>query len=536
MTNCTIVALAAALAVAATARGQQAGLTRLSAGATAELRQLDRQIDTMLREGDLRIQRTTPDLTVAGRTHERAAQFYKGVPVFGADVTRQLADGQTVSIFGTIYSGISLDVVPRLTADDAAAVLQRLTGQALGPSRAPQLVILPLDNGDYALTWHARLASASGIKWYFIDAADGTLRDTLDDLHSQSAVGRGRGVLGDEKKLSVESNGSQFLTLDTLRPPRVSSFDLRGNLARFFAIVNGNSSVVMSDYATDADNDWTDGALVDAHAYSGLTYDYFFKRFGRNGLDDKNVEILNFVHPVRRQDIFSAPDDVVGTFYVNAFFCCDNVMVYGEGIPAGYTFGGQTVDFQSGALDVVAHELTHGVTDNSSRLIYRNESGALNESFSDVMAVSVEFYYQQAGSGLRQADYLIAEDTWRPGGIRSLADPRLYDQPDHYSKRFTGTQDNGGVHINSGISNNAFYLAIEGGVNRTSGQAVAGVGSANREQIEKIFYRAFTAMMPANANFGTARAATVQAARDLYGAGSAAERAISQAWSAVGVR
>jgi thermolysin len=169
-------------------------------------------------------------------------------------------------------------------------------------------------------------------------------------------------------------------------------------------------------------------------------------------------------------------------------------------------------------------------------LIYRNESGALNESFSDVMAVSVEFYYQQAGSGLRQADYLIAEDTWRPGGIRSLADPRLYDQPDHYSKRFTGTDDNGGVHINSGISNNAFYLAVEGGVNRTSGQAVAGVGPANREQIEKVFYRAFTAMMPANASFGTARAATIQAARDLYGPGNAAERAISQAWSAVGVR
>ena len=116
-----------------------------------------------------------------------------------------------------------------------------------------------------------------------------------------------------------------------------------------------------------------------------------------------------------------------------------------------------------------------------------------------------------------------------------MANPLAYGDPDHYSRRFTGTADNGGVHINSGIANHAFYLAIEGGTNRTSGLSVQGVGGGNREQIERVFYRAFTQMLPANATFAVARAATIQAARDLFGANSNAERAVTQAWTAVGV-
>jgi thermolysin len=210
-------------------------------------------------------------------------------------------------------------------------------------------------------------------------------------------------------------------------------------------------------------------------------------------------------------------------------------MVYGEGLPAGVTIDGQTWDFLSGALDIVAHELTHGVTEYTSNLVYRNESGALNESFSDMMGTSAEFFFQPPGSGLLKADYLIGEDVIRPGGLRSMANPGAFGDPDHYSKRFLGTNDNGGVHTNSGIPNQAFYLAIEGGTNRTSGSSVQGVGGANRQQIEKVFYRAFTELLPSNATFAVARAATIQSARDLYGAGSPAERAVTQAWTAVGV-
>src|SRR6185436_8792057 len=134
-----------------------------------------------------------------------------------------------------------------------------------------------------------------------------------------------------------------------------------------------------------------------------------------------------------------------------------------------------------------------------------------------------------------RADYLLGEDVVTPGGIRSMENPNVFGDPDHYSRRFLGTADNGGVHINSGIANQAFYLAIEGGTNRTSGLAVQGVGGANREQMEKVFYRAFTQILPSNATFSMARAATIQASRDLFGANSNAERAVTQAWTAVGV-
>lgn len=117
-----------------------------------------------------------------------------------------------------------------------------------------------------------------------------------------------------------------------------------------------------------------------------------------------------------------------------------------------------------------------------------------------------------------------------------MADPGALGDPDHYSKRFVGSDDNGGVHINASIVTHAFYLAIEGGTNRTSGLSVQGVGGANREQIEKTFYRAFTQLLPANATFAVARAATIQSAQDLYGGGSAAVRAVTQAWTAVGVQ
>ena len=117
-----------------------------------------------------------------------------------------------------------------------------------------------------------------------------------------------------------------------------------------------------------------------------------------------------------------------------------------------------------------------------------------------------------------------------------MSNPAAFGDPDHYSRRQLSPADSFGVHTNSGIPNHVYYLAIEGGTNRTSGLSVEGVGSARREQIEKIFYRAFTLMLPASANFYLARLATIQSARDLYGANGSAERAVTQAWDAVGVR
>ena len=174
----------------------------------------------------------------------------------------------------------------------------------------------------------------------------------------------------------------------------------------------------------------------------------------------------------------------------------------------------------------------------SSRLIYQNESGALNESFADIMGVSVEFDYQPVGVGLARAEWLLAEDaTLNATGGRNFITPNVLGHPDHYSIRLITSldNDNGGVHINSSISNHAFYLAIIGGTNRVSGLSVEGVGFANRKQIERVFYRAVTQILTASATFSNARVACIQAARDLFGIGSAPERAVTQAWDAVGV-
>jgi bacillolysin len=511
------------------------GLLTIRPGSIAELREWAPRIDNLRRSGDLRLRIRRDDLIVSGRIHERYDQFHRGIRVVGADVAEQLNRGQMVSAFGNIYEGIDIDPTPSIDADRARLAVEERAGVEIG--RAPELVVLPQGEGGdvtYLLAWRVRATNERDVREYFVDARDGSIAFDYSDLKTQSAVGRGQGVLGDTKKISVSSSSGQFVATDRLRPPAINTYDMRGDYQRTLRYLNEVIQLTGNDLASDSDNTWTDGAAVDAHVYSGYTYDYYFKRFSRRGLDNQNLALINLVHPVRRQD-FQQNFEIVPDFYLNAGYFGNGVMLYGEGLPAGFTAGGQTIDFFSGALDIVGHELTHGVTEYTSNLIYLNESGALNEAFSDIMGTSIEFFFQPAGNGVLRADYLEGEDVFRPGGIRSLSDPLVFGDPDHYSRRFTGTADNGGVHSNSGIANNAFYLAIEGGTNRTSGLSVQGVGGGNREQIERVFYRAFTQMLPANATFSVARAATIQSARDIFGSNSAAERAVTQAWTAVGV-
>ena len=508
---------------------------RIATGNTIEVRQWEGRIRSLQRSGELRLRQRRADTLVKGRSHERLDQFHRGVRVYGADVSQQESGGQVVSVFGRLYEDIDVETTPRVERDAARAIVESRARTLLGPRRQPELVVLPFDDGRFVLAWRLRAASGSDVREYFIDANTGAVALEFSVRKTQSAVGRATGVLGDSKKISVTPNSGRFLADDSLRPPAIITYDLRGNFLRTINIINGFVTPTVNDIASDTDNVWTDGAAGDAHIYSGWTYDYYFKRFGRRGLDNADLTIRSVVHPVHRQD-FDETFDIVPDFFVNAAYYGEGLMVYGVGLPPGFVLGtNQTVDFFSGALDIVAHELTHGVTEYSANFIYQNESGALDEGFSDIMGTSVERFFQPEGTGLMQADYLIGEDIIRPGGFRSMSDPGAFGDPDHYSLRFTGTSDNGGVHINSGIVNHAFYLAVEGGTNRTSGIGVQGVGGANREQMERVFYRAFTQMLPAAATFSMARAATIQSARDLFGAGSAAERAVAGAWTAVGV-
>jgi Zn-dependent metalloprotease len=511
------------------------GSRAVAAVRTTEIRDMDAEITRQERLGALVLRSREADSLGNGRSVARFDQFYRGVRVIGGELVRQEANGQTLSVFGAVYPGIALDAAPALTADDAADVVAGLTGVRLPAARAPELVVLPLDAGGFALTWRARVMTPSDLVVYFIDARSGDV--VLQYSNLETAIGTGKGVYDDPKKISTTQRNGTYVAQDGMRPTAISTYDMKGNRTRLEQIINGQVKPADSDYASDGDNDWTDPAAVDAHAYAGWTYDYWYARFNRQGLDNRNKAMLSFVHPVNRDDWASQPASVINLYYLNAFYAGDGVMVYGEGLPQNVTAGGFRWTYFSAALDVVGHELAHGITDYSSNLIYRNESGALSEAFSDILGAGVEFYYQPVGSGYMKADYLVGEDLMSPiGGFRSMANPAAFGDPDHYSKRYTGAADNGGVHHNSGIVNHAFYLAVESGVNRTSGLSVTGVGAANRDKMEKVFFRAFTQMLPSNATFSLARAATLQAARDLYGSGSDAERALTQAWTAVGVQ
>lgn len=526
---------------AAQQSGKPVAISTLS---SQDLRTWDDYVTSGVRVGELRLAATDRDPVLPQRSIERFQQFYRGVRVWGADVVRDSTNGIAESIFGELAQDLAIGTTPTLSLEDGREALLRIGGTEAFLLRQPELTIIRLDSDEYRLAYTAVVRGTSLPTRLFVDAHSGTELLRISEIQTQAAVGTALGVLGDRKKISVLSEGSTYFADDQLRPPSLLTYDMRGNFLRTLIVLDGGA-LLPSDRARDDDNDWTDVAQVDAHVHVGWTYDYFFKRFGRRGLDDHDRPIQIITNAVSQQGALTLPDELLD-LALNAFWCDDcgpggaGVIFFGNGIPPGVTFGGRNYTYFSGALDVVAHELTHAVTSSTSNLVNRNESGALNESFSDIMGTSVEFFYHPSGSGPGRADYVIAEDISSgggglPDGERSMEDPGLHGDPDHYSRRFRGVEDNGGVHINAGIPNHAFYLAIEGGTNRTSRLSVQGVGAANREQIEKVFYRAFVFLLPSSAVFSTARGATIQAARDLFGSGSNAERAVTQAWTAVGV-
>jgi len=211
-------------------------------------------------------------------------------------------------------------------------------------------------------------------------------------------------------------------------------------------------------------------------------------------------------------------------------------MAYGDG-------DGNLMAPLASALDVTAHELTHGVTAATANLVYQNEPGALNEAMSDIMGAVCESWRDQGISG---RTWLVGEEIFTPAidgdALRYMADPTrdaaLYPPAiggsrDYYPDLYQGTSDNGGVHINSGIANLAFSLLVTGG-QHPRGKTTLTVPAIGMEQAGKIFYRSLTqGYFSSTTNFIQARAATEVVAQDLYG--PAAKSAVTLAWAAVGV-
>jgi len=518
------------LAVIVSTQGQQPSPVRSVAAVGPTLSAWTSQVETMLRDGRLDIGSVQTDTMIPGRTHERLVQKYEGLPVFGGELVRQIESGAAISIFGRLYEGVSLATrVPTLDERGARSAAEAADGPG-AVAGAAQLGILPTSRG-FVLVYRMTVRSPRDIQIYFVNAGSGAIEQRVTRIRTDSAIGVGTGVLSDKKKMSVDSVTGAFAAIDLLRPANLFTLDFHGSGTRFTSFLQ-NGELFGSDIAVATTNTWTDGSVVDAHVYQGWVYDFYYKRFGRHGLDDHDIEIIGLVHPLARADAPLYTPDVVGAFINNAAYVGDGFIYYGDG-------DGQLFNYLAGGLDVVGHELTHGVTDYTSKLEYHDEPGALNEAFSDIMGTSIEFFFEKGKPPQKGPNFVMGEDVTiaAPGFIRSLKNPIEAGTPDHYSLRqYIGTNvDHGGVHINSTIVSHAFYLSVAGGTNRVSGIAVTGIGVANIDRMERIFYRAFAFMLTSQAQFIDARVATLQAAADLYGAGSNERAQLQQAWTAVGI-
>jgi Zn-dependent metalloprotease len=255
-----------------------------------------------------------------------------------------------------------------------------------------------------------------------------------------------------------------------------------------------------------------DTSANEAYNYAGTTYDFYKRIYGRNSVDDRGKVLDSTVH--------------YGVDFDNAFWN-GSQMVYGDG-------DGKIFQRFTKCLDVIGHELTHGVTQYEAGLNYNGQPGALNESFSDVFGILIkQWKLKQSAS---KADWIIGEGLFTKQiqgvGLRSMKAPgTAYDdpqlgkdpQPAHMRNYYKGSADHGGVHINSGIPNHAFYLtAVE-------------IGGNAWEKAGKIWYVALRDRIRPTTNFKQAAQLLVAVAGELYGKDSAPQKAVTKAWKAVGV-
>ena len=267
---------------------------------------------------------------------------------------------------------------------------------------------------------------------------------------------------------------------------------------------------------TDADNTWNnvnankDEVATDAHWGAEMTFDYYKNVHSRNSYDGNGAKILSYVH--------------YSTNYNNAFW--DGVrMTYGDG--DGTTFTPLT------ALDVCGHEITHAVTTNTANLIYSNESGALNESFSDVFGQTIEIWARPT-----KYSWKIGEDITPSGnGIRSMVNPNLFGHPKYYKgvSWYAGTADNGGVHTNSGVQNYWYYLIAKGSTGTNEKGSAFKIDSLGIDKAAKIAYRNLSVYLTSSATYADARIFSILSAADLFGQCSNEVIQVTNAWWVCGV-
>lgn len=434
-----------------------------------------------------------------GTQHLRFDRTLNGLKVIGGDLVVTQKSGTLTAV--TKASEASLAGLDTSAPAGIAAADSTLVVFAL--DRAPVLAWESVRHSVKADQTPSELHT-------FTDARTGATLLSYDDIHV--AEGSGQSTFSGTVKLDTTQSGSTF----ELKDP------LRGNQA----VNNLNNSTGTGTLFTDADNKWGNGthtdkatAGVDAAYGAAQTWDYYKNVHGRSGIKNDGQGALSKVH--------------YGNNYSNAFwsdscFC----MTYGDGAQNRNPLT---------SIDVAAHEMSHGVTSATAKLVYSGESGGLNEATSDIFGSTTEFH---AANSSDVGDYLIGEKI----NIRGDGKPLRYmDKPSKDGRSldyWSASAGNIDVHYSSGIANHFFYLLAEGSGQKTingvaydsptvDGQPVTGIG---RAKAEKIWYRALTTKFTSGTKYAAARTGTLAATADLYGATSAEYAAVDRAWAAVNVK
>ncbi|MGH3478463.1 MAG: M4 family metallopeptidase [Nocardioidaceae bacterium] len=501
--------LAATLAVLTPGQGQAAP-TASQAPAKAEPPGVPSQLRLPAAE------RLIPRYVVRDRdgvVHTRYDRTYRGLPVVGGDlVVHRTPSGRIGDVDWASHADLSAvgAVSPEVSKASAAAVAARSTGLRSTASDA-RLVVYAV--GDRArLAWEATASHGlARSEVVYVDASNGRRITGWSLVHH--ADGTGQSLYSGRVRLKTVRQGGTFRLRDATR----------GNQR----VLNSHHTVNIPPTGTlfaDADNQWGNGqpsgvqsAAVDAHYGAAKTWDYYESRFNRNGIRGDGVGARSFVH---------YGNNVDNAFWRDDCFC----MVYGDG---GRMFRPLV------SLDVVGHEMSHGVMSHTAALIYFGESGGLNEANSDIHGAMVEFF---ANNRRDRGDYRIGEKIAKgsPPYLRRMDNPRLDGFSYNCWNPLIGADD---VHFTSGPANHWFYLLSEGSGPKTingmphnsptcNGSNLNGIG---RIPAARIWYHAVSIYMTSTTNYRVARDATIRAARDIFGANSSQCQRVASAWNAVSV-
>lgn len=441
-----------------------------------------------------------------GYIHSKYQQYIHGFPVEWSTLNVHSYHDKIVSSNAECYDNIS--VPASATLSEAAAMKKALDyfkAPLIGNTddlKKPELLILPI-SGGYQLAYKFDLYSHTPLKrsYVYVSAATGEILLELNRIHTGNATGMA----------VTRYNGTRTITTDSVNATTYRLREsARGNGFQTWNLNNTTHYGTAVDF-TDADNLWNttvnfDDAAYDAHFGSEATYDYFWNTYGRNSIDNAGFPINNYVH--------------YSSGYVNAFW---------DGASMTYGDGDGVDNFPLTCLDIVGHEITHGLTENTAGLIYSGESGALNESFSDIFGITIDFYTNPATANWLEGDQINVNGI----PFRSMEDPNLYDCPDTYGGLFWNNGDI--VHYNSSVMNYWYYLLCNGGSGLNdigSSFLINGIGMADAAAIA---YRNLTVYLTPNSTFADARAYAIQSATDLFGNCSTQLIQTTNAWYAVGV-